>query len=664
MIKDNGNGKSHSLTPANSQELPWQHFMPTSNLTAMGDDEHIAQFYETDQFLIDSLSSFVKNGLRAGDACVVIASKTHQSMLEKRLCRAGLRIAELKKLGQFVSLDVREALTRFMVGQMPDPVLFQDLFGGIVGQAAAAHKHVRVFGGMVAVLVEAGNLAAALSLEELWNELKRSCDFSLFCGYRLDAFKGEGLVDQIGRVCAVHSRAIPAESYTSLAGENERLLAIIRLQQKASALEAEIAQHKRTEENLHAVKNELEIQVKARERLLKREQAARAAAENASTLKDEFLATASHELRTPLNAIIGWSHMLRNRKLDKSTTARALETIERNAQSQAQLVEDILDVSRIITGKLHLNIGNVDIASVINAAIDSVQLAAEARDIELEVILNPSIRSVSGDAARLQQVIWNLLSNAVKFTPEGGRIEVRVERANAHVRIKITDTGAGICPDILPYIFDPFRQGDGTITRSHGGLGLGLAIVRHLVELHGGSVRAESPGEGSGASFSINLPIQKDSVEGRKYRRITAELPLVATIADSIPTLDGLKVLLVDDDADTLQILSTALSDRQARVQTATSVKETMALLEWYQPDILVSDLVMPDEDGYSLIGKLRAVEANKRRQIPAVALTACVRVDDRKRALSAGFNMFVPKPVEPSELVLAIANLAPSRGH
>jgi CheY-like chemotaxis protein/two-component sensor histidine kinase len=393
-----------------------------------------------------------------------------------------------------------------------------------------------------------------------------------------------------------------------------------------------------------------------------REQMARAEAEHANRLKDEFLATVSHELRTPLNAIIGWSHMLRQGRLDERTVTRAIETIERNAQSQAQLVEDILDVSRMITGKLRLNIAAVDVASVINAAIDCVQLAADSKDIQLEVTLDPSARRVNGDESRLQQVVWNLLSNAIKFTPQGGRVSVRLERTGSSAQIRVSDTGEGIQPNILPYIFDRFRQGDGTSTRRHGGLGLGLAIVRHLVELHGGTVHADSAGEGSGATFTVRLPLTPAPELAKKRR------PELETLradeeaggrAASLPTLEGVRVLLVDDDPDTLQMLTAMLSAYKAEVHAASSAAEALEALQWHKPDVLVSDLAMPCEDGYTLISKVRALEAASGRHVPAVALTAYIRIEDRTRALSAGFNLFVPKPVEPHELLTAIANLA-----
>jgi signal transduction histidine kinase/CheY-like chemotaxis protein len=506
---------------------------------------------------------------------------------------------------------------------------------------------------MVALLWAEENYDAAIRLEELWNELHRTRSFTLFCAYPMQGFGCASGARGLGDVCTTHARVIPAESYSGIADADERLRTIISLQQKARTLEAEIAERREAEERLRAA--------------LAREQVARADAEQANRLKDEFLATASHELRTPLTAILGWSHMLLHGQLNEANAARAVATIERNAKAQAQLVEDILDVSRVITGKLRLEVAPVDIAPVINAAIDSVQLAADSKNIQLSVTFDPSARHVSGDAGRLQQVVWNLLSNAVKFTPEGGRVEVRLERAGAQARLTVSDDGCGFSPAFVPYIFDRFRQADGTSTRRHGGLGLGLAIVRHLVELHGGTARADSPGEGRGATFTITLPLAtappaaKDhghnSATGDDYSWRPGESG--ATRVKAPLSLEGVRVLLVEDDEDSLNTLAAILTGYQATVQTAACAADALDALNWYKPDVLISDLAMPREDGYSLISKLRAREANTGEQTPAIALTAYVRVEDRARALSAGFNTFVPKPVNPGELINAILNLA-----
>jgi signal transduction histidine kinase/CheY-like chemotaxis protein len=635
---------------------------PLTDWSEMSESEHFVQFYETDLFLLNSVGGFIGTGLRATDACIVVATKAHRDGLDARLQAYGVDVAAAGASGQYVSLDAAETLAEFMVDGSPDPVRFAGVVGGIIARASKGRSRVRVFGEMVALLWAGENRTAAIRLEELWNDLHATHPFVLFCAYPMNGFGGRALAEPLGEVCATHSRVIPAESYTGLADQDERLRAILQLQQKARSLEGEIAERKEAEVALRSMKDELQLELEERERLLTREQMARAEAESANRFKDEFLATVSHELRTPLNAIIGWSHLLRNGSIDAATATRGVETIERNARAQAQLIEDILDVSRVITGKLRLNIASVDLASVINAAIDSVQLAADSKGIQLEVTLDPSARRVSGDSGRLQQVVWNLLSNAIKFTPPGGRVEVRLEHAGSSAQIRVRDSGQGIGSDFLPFIFDRFRQADGTSTRSHGGLGLGLAIVRHLIELHGGTAYADSPGRGCGATFTILLPLSVADESEKSRRRDTASLtPHGDTNAqgDARPWLDDVKVLLVDDDPDNLQILSVMLTEQKAKVQAAASASEALQTLQWFKPDVLVSDLAMPEEDGYSLIGKVRALEAGSGRQTPAVALTAYVRVEDRARALSAGFNMFVPKPVEPSELIAAIANLS-----
>src|SRR5918993_2980734 len=625
-----------------------------STWSEMREGDHFVQFYEADEFLTDSLSGWVSAGHEAGEACGVVAARERREGLEQRLRAGGLDVDALEASGRYVAFDAAELLSRLMVDGMPEPGRCVGIIGDIIARAASGNRRVRVFGEMVALLCAEGNYEGAVRLEGLWNEVRATHAFQLFCAYPLSGFGGgEAHAEPLSRVCAGHSRVIPAESYTSLADAEEQLRAVTLLQQQARSLQREIAERKEAEEALRAALEE-------RERLLVSEQIARAEAESANRLKDEFLATVSHELRTPLTAIVGWAHMLRHGSLDETTAARGLETIERNAQSQAQLVEDILDVSRVITGKLRLNIGQVDAASVVNDAIDSVQLAADTKGIKLEVRLDPSARHVAGDAGRLQQVVWNLLSNAIKFTPAGGRVEVRMERAGSDAQIRVSDTGCGIAPDFLPFIFDRFRQADGSTMRAHGGLGLGLSIVRHLVELHGGTVHASSEGEGRGSTFTIRLPLAaQERARGRRADAAAASVIPCEDAGARAPSLEGVRVLLVDDDEDTLRMLAHLLTEYRAAVQTATDAAQALEALRWFKPDVLVSDLAMGGEDGHSLINKVRRLSDEDGRHTPAVALTAYVRVEDRARALSAGFNVFIPKPVEPCELVTAIANLA-----
>jgi signal transduction histidine kinase/CheY-like chemotaxis protein len=385
-------------------------------------------------------------------------------------------------------------------------------------------------------------------------------------------------------------------------------------------------------------------------------------AEDANRLKDEFLATLSHELRTPLTSILGWARMLSNGQLDEATTARALETIERNAKAQSQLIEDILDVSRVITGKLRLEVQPVDLAAVIESSIDAVLPAAEAKGIRLQRVLDSGASMVSGDPTRLRQVIWNLLSNAIKFTPHGGRVQVKLERINSHVEIVVADDGQGINPDVLPFIFERFRQADSTTTRAHGGLGLGLAIVRHLVEMHGGTVEVESLGEGLGAAFCVKLPLA--AVRPSKTRRAHEAERAHPTTSDGSPfkcppELDGLRLLVVDDEEDTRTLLKAVLERCGASVTTASSAGEALVALKQSRPHVLISDLGMPEEDGYSLIKRVRALSEEEGGQTPSAALTAYARMEDRMKVLRSGFQIHITKPVEPAELVAVVANLA-----
>jgi len=394
-----------------------------------------------------------------------------------------------------------------------------------------------------------------------------------------------------------------------------------------------------------------------RARLLVLEQQARKQAEEANRTKDEFLATLSHELRTPLNAILGWVQVLRSGKLDPAAAGRALETIERNARSQAQLIADLLDVSRIITGKLRLDFRPVDLRRIIDAALDSVRPAADAKGIQLEVSIAPLASPVLGDADRLQQVIWNLLSNSIKFTSRGGRVEVRLREAEANAVIRVSDTGIGIRPDFLPYVFDRFRQAEGSITRTHGGLGLGLSIVRHLIELHGGTAEVESEGEGKGATFTVRLPLRAE----------LAEDPLDSTaVGHSLfskpDLLSGVRVVVVEDEADTRELLVMALQQCGAEVAAYGSAPEALAALDRAVPDVLLSDIGMPVQDGYDLIHKLRARGPGRGGDVPAAALTAYARAEDRLRALEAGYQTHLTKPVDPSELISTVARLAGRR--
>ncbi|HEX3230034.1 MAG TPA: PAS domain S-box protein, partial [Pyrinomonadaceae bacterium] len=413
----------------------------------------------------------------------------------------------------------------------------------------------------------------------------------------------------------------------------------------ASKIARDITQKKRAEQE--------------REELLAREHVARAEAEAANRVKDEFLATLSHELRTPLTAMLGWLTMLRSGRLDEETSKHALDTVERNARAQAQLIEDLVDVSRIAGGKLQLEMQPVDLSVLIDAAVDIVRPAANARGVLMEISVEPAVGRVAGDPSRLQQIIWNLLSNAVKFTPRDGYVYVKLRGVETATELEVRDTGIGIDPDFLPWVFERFRQAESAVTRSHRGMGLGLAIVRHLTELHGGTVTAHSDGDGQGATFTIRLPL----AEERAPLTTTAEAEISQAASQ---TLNGIKVLLVEDEPDARELLSMTLRISGASVYAVDSAREALRTLSSFKPDVLLSDIGLPLESGYDLIRQVRALSTNLKK-IPAIALTAFATEKDRQRALSAGFQIHLAKPVEPQALVDVIEKLVngkTGRGH
>jgi len=385
------------------------------------------------------------------------------------------------------------------------------------------------------------------------------------------------------------------------------------------------------------------------------ERAARAEAERVGLMKDEFLATLSHELRTPLNAVLGWAEILLARATAGSEGQRGLETIVRNARAQAQMIEDLLDMNRIVSGKIRLDVQPADLAAVITSAVDAVRPSADAKSIRLRTVLDPFAGPVSGDPQRLQQVVWNLLSNAVKFTPKGGKIDILLARVNSHTEITVIDSGIGIAPEFLPHLFERFRQADSTTTRSYKGLGLGLSIVKQLVELHGGTVRAESHGQGHGTTFVVNLPLR---VVREKTDRTHPTASPIALRPDIPLSLSGITVLVIDDEIDAREMVRCVLLGADASVLTAASADEGLNLVRAHHPDVVVSDIGMPDKDGYQMIRELRALPATEGGRTPAIALTAFARSEDRTRSLLAGYQVHVAKPIEPQELVVTIGSV------
>jgi PAS domain S-box-containing protein len=424
----------------------------------------------------------------------------------------------------------------------------------------------------------------------------------------------------------------------------------------AAKIAHDISERRSSERALREREVELAKLLAERESILASERAARSEAERLSHVKDEFLATLSHELRTPLNAIQGWATLLRTRELRAGDLERGLETIERNVRTQAQIVNDLLDMSRIVSGKVHLEVQPLHLHEVVGNAIDTVRPAAAARKIRIQSILDSSIGPVRGDPNRLQQVFWNILSNAIKFTPNAGRIQVVLERVNSHVEIWVEDTGIGIKAELLPHVFDRFRQGDPTTTRRFGGLGLGLSIVRSLVELHGGSVRVKSPGENQGSTFIVALPLLHVRAEGQESRPSPGATDPMDSI--EVPNLDGVSVLIVDDEPDGRALVARILEGRGARPLCVSSATEALDVLGREKVDVLLSDIGMPDIDGLELIRRVRLLNDRRCGQLPAIAITAYARPEDRQRSLLAGFQMHLSKPIEARELVASIAGL------
>jgi signal transduction histidine kinase/ActR/RegA family two-component response regulator len=609
---------------------------------ALRTSAHIVQFYDDDAFLVETVASFIASGLADGTAAVIIATKPHLDGIEERLQAHGVDTAAAQAHGDYVRLDAAAALSIIMNdGQIVERRFHEIIDGTITGASRGGARRVRAFGEMVALLSAAREWKAALRLEELWTDLCRRQPLSLLCAYPMSDFAQARDARPFREVCANHTSVSPTDAYAMLPSATDRLRLVAKLQQEAAALETALAE---------------------RSELLERERAARAEAEAASRMKDEFLATLSHELRTPLNAILGWIRMLRADRLDRSAADRAVAVIERNTQTLGALVSDILDVSRIITGKMTLQIADVDLVQVIGVVVDSLRPAAEAKRLVVSTRVVGEPRPLAGDAARLQQVVWNLMSNAVKFTPEGGRVEIRLEWLRRAVRLAVTDTGQGIAPEFLPLVFDRFRQADSTASRTNTGLGLGLAIVRQLVELHGGTVRADSAGEGEGATFVVELP-SRGPIAGAVESATPAARSEASWAASPGGALKGCRVLIVDDDRDTCDLLTAVVQEQGADAAVATSAAAALAALRRQLPDVILCDIAMPDTDGFGFIREIRSLSAPARDRIPAIALTGYAQPGDRDRALAAGFDAYVTKPVEPAALIeIAAETIANAR--
>ena len=494
---------------------------------------------------------------------------------------------------------------------------------GAIGEGAAA-----VLLSEEALVPSAARLVDLLEAQPPWSDLP-----VLISALERDViFEGRGALRSLGTRCNVMLLDRPVHVRTLLSSVTSALRARRRQYQARDVL----------------------VQLAASEAS---EREARARAEEMSRAKDEFLATVSHELRTPLNGMLGWARLLSSGSLDATKEKRAIEAIERNAVAQAQLIEDLLDVSRIISGKLRLDLDKVGLRTVIDAAIESVRPAMDAKGIRLQCLIDPAVSPVMGDPNRLQQVVWNLLSNAIKFTQKNGRVQLSLTRVNSHVELSLTDNGRGIDPSFLPHLFERFRQADSSSTRAHGGLGLGLAICRHLVELHGGTIEAQSEGLSRGSTFIVSLPLLPIQLPDSTGRRVHPSLARHVTL-EYPDELRGLKVLVVDDEPEARELLVTLLAQGGAVARQASSALEALDMIA-ERPDIVVSDIGMPGVDGYELIRRIRALPTDDGGRIPAAALTAYARAEDRRQALKAGFQMFVPKPVEPAEFLEVVAALA-----
>ena len=489
-----------------------------------------------------------------------------------------------------------------------------------------------------ALLADTGPVLAELARQPVWS------DFPLIIlsrsGHESSALAQ--VLTQLGNVSVVER---PVRTST--------LLSLIRSSQRARARQYDLRQHL-------ADGQAAEVE---REQLLESERAARGEAERASRMKEEFLATLSHELRTPLHAILGWTQVLRRNPSISEDVTKGLATIERNARSQARIIEDLLDMSSIISGKVRLDVQSVDLATIVSATVETVRPTAQTKGVRLQTVLDPSAGPIRGDPNRLQQILWNLLTNAVKFTPRNGRVMITLSRINSHLELQVEDNGEGIDPPFLPHVFDRFRQADASTGRGHGGLGLGLSIVKQLVELHGGTIVAHSAGRGSGSSFRIALPVMPvgpdtfEHTQVRQHPSCSSHSDSVG-VADSFGTrLEGVNVLVVDDELDSRALVQRLLEDRGARVTSAASTVEALAAISHSVPDVLISDIGMAGHDGYALIRQVRALRGPSAR-IPAIALTAYARTEDRVKAMGAGYQSHLSKPVEPSELVATICSL------
>jgi signal transduction histidine kinase/ActR/RegA family two-component response regulator len=573
------------------------------------------QFYEDDAFLIDTMARFIGAGLGSGDAAVIIATESHRDALDARLSRHGLDLAAARRAGRYVTLDAARTLATFMRDDWPDATCFSRSVGRIVERATDGGRcGIRAFGEMVSLLWADDRRDAAIRLEQLWNELAGRTKFSLLCAYPLAAFGHEADGAKLFQICGEHSDVIPAESYSSLVGDDARLRRIAELQQKARALETEIAHRRKVEEA---------------------ERRARSEAEAANRAKDEFLAMLGHELRNPLSAV---RNAIGTARLDPSRCERALAIANRGADQLGRLVDDLLDVARITHGRIALHVQRLAFASVVERAIESVRPLIEERAHRLTASLAGVGVEVDGDATRLEQVVANLLTNAAKYTNPGGEITVAFGLEGDEVVLRVRDNGMGLTPEMLPRVFELFAQGDRPLDRVQGGLGIGLTLVKRLVEMHGGRVEAQSDGRDRGAEFIVRLPAAI----------ATTDEAAPGAFADDERRACA-RLLLVEDNVDAAESLEALLEVLGHRVRVAGDGPRALAMAQSDPPDIMLVDIGLPGMDGYEVA---RCARADARlRHVTLVALTGYGRDEDRERARDAGFDHHLVKPVDPNML-------------
>jgi signal transduction histidine kinase/ActR/RegA family two-component response regulator len=588
----------------------------------MQESDHFVQFYESDDYLVESVTGYVAAALESGNASIVIATLDHRIAIQRELANRGIAVAAAIEAGRYMVLDAADMLTKFMVSGMPDADLFNEHVGRIIADLADGERRVHAFGEMVSLLWSNGDRHAAIRLEELWNELGKIHRFALFCAYPISTFDDASQGVPFNGICACHSHVIPAESYSDIDNADDRLRAVTRLQQKAQSLEAEIAHRSEVQKTLAQREREL---IEADRR------------------KDLFLATLAHELRNPLAPIRNSLEVLRTEIDDKSLLNHARDVMERQVAQMTRLVEDLLDVSRITGDKLELRKEPISLSDVLTTAIETSRPLIDDAGHKLAVNLPTTSVWLDADPTRLAQIFSNLLNNSAKYTEHGGQIQVEASRAGRHVLVTVRDNGVGIASDALPHVFDMFRQTDWSLTRSQGGLGIGLTLVRRLVELHGGTIEAKSDGVGKGSEFTVRLPIAK-----QEKGQVTIPRPHKNVIAKRH------RILVVDDNKDSGDSLSMLLRVKGHDVRTARDGLQAIDMTPDFQPNVILMDIGMPKLNGYDTTRHIRTLPSG--RDVMIIALTGWGQPEDLRQSTEAGCSAHLVKPVDFAELERLLA--------